>query len=307
MKIALILPDRPTEVWKDSLLKIDPQLQVDVFPNLKEYHEYSTAIVWKHPVGLLNKFPNLKLICSLGAGVDHILRDPQLPNVPITRVVDSSLTTAMSNYVIMGVLNNQRQMYRIWENQKIKRWEKVQPNVNSKNIGILGLGELGKDAALKLHHLGFRVHAYAQSPKKIEGISTYSGEDGLAQMLKAVHVVVCLLPLTSKTKNLLDTKFFALLNKGTYLINVARGELIVENNLLTALGNGTLSGALLDVFREDPLPDTHPFWSAPGVQISPHIASITNPETAARQMVFNHYCAIKGDRLTHQIDPHKEY
>ncbi|MEK6478071.1 glyoxylate/hydroxypyruvate reductase A [Catalinimonas sp. 4WD22] len=307
MGIVLIFNDRPAEPWKNELLKVDSKLKIDIWPEIEDSSSYTTAVVWKHPKGLLNQFPNLKLIHSLGAGVDHILSDPDLPPASICRVVDEKLAADMSNYIIAGIINYQRKLRQIWHNQQLKRWEKVLPLAHPLKIGILGLGVLGQDVARKLLLLGYEVYGYSQSPKELEGINTFTGEKGLEDMLMQVNVLVCLLPLTSKTKNFLNHSIFAKLQKGSYLINVARGEHLVEEDLIQALKNEQLGGALLDVFHEEPLPSNHPFWELSNVTITPHIASITNPASAARQVVENHKRILSGQALIHQIDNDKEY
>lgn len=307
MGIVLILSDRPAEPWKNELLKVDPNLRVAIWPEIEDFSSYTTAVVWKHPEGVLNQFPNLKLIHSLGAGVDHILSDPDLPPANICRVVDEKLAADMSNYIIAGIISHQRKLRQIWHNQERKCWEKVLPLANSLKVGILGMGVLGQDVARKLLQLGYEVHGYSQSPKELEGIKTYTGEQGLEDMLMQVNVLVCLLPLTSKTKNFLNRTLFAKLQKGSYLINVARGEHLVEEDLIQALKNGQLGGALLDVFRQEPLPANHPFWELSNVTITPHIASITDPASAARQIVENHRRILSKQALINQIDDDKEY
>ena len=307
MRILLILTDRPAEPWKKLLLSADPNLEIDIWPEIFEPEVYTTTVVWKHPQGLLNHFPNLKLVCSLGAGVDHILADQHLPKVRVCRIVDEQLTISMSHYVMMAVLNYQRKMYEIWHNQQKKIWEKVLPIEKPLKIGILGLGTLGSDAAIKLTQLGFEVFGYAQSSKQIQGVRSYEGAEGLEEMLKKVNVVVCMLPLTSKTKDFLNDSFFSKLQKESYLIHVARGEQIVEEDLLNALETKQLSGALIDVFREEPLPRNHPFWQHPAITITPHIASVTHPSSAASQIADNHHRMLKGEPLQNEVDLQKEY
>lgn len=307
MRIVLILTDRPAEPWRKYLLDADPNLEIDIWPEIVEYEAYATAIVWKHPPGLLKDFPNLKLVCSLGAGVDHILSDPNLPNVKICRIVDDQLTNAMSHYIIMGLLNYQRRIYEIWQNQQMRKWEKVLPVEKTLKVGILGLGVLGSDAGKKIAGLGFEVYGYAKSEKHLKGVQSFHYEAGLKEMLKKVNVIVCLLPLTSKTKNYLNSSFFSKLQKGSYLIHVARGEQLVEEDLLNTLASKQLDGALIDVFREEPLPKEHPFWKHPAITITPHIASITNPSSTACQIVENHHRMLKGEPLINEVDMYKEY
>lgn len=307
-KIALILTDRPAQPWKAHLLKADPKLEIGVWPDMDDYEAYDTAVVWKHPAGLLKNFKNLKLIYSLGAGVDHILSDPDLPsNIKVARVVDTQLTQSMSNFIIMAVLNYQRRLSGYLQFRAEGRWQKLSPTENPLHIGLLGLGELGSDAAKKLAMLGFDVHGFSRSPKKMDGVQTYHGEAGLDYMLSQVNMLVILLPLTSETKGMLNTSFFDKCQAGTYLINVARGQHLVESDLLQALDHGRISGAWLDVFQQEPLPEDHPFWQDPRILITPHIASVTNPASAAAQIAENHQRLLRNETLLHTIDMTKEY
>ena len=307
-KLVLILTDRPAEPWRNHLLHYDPDLDIGIWPVIDDFENYDTAVVWKHPQGLLKQFSNLKLVCSMGAGVDHILSDPDLPEgIAITRIVDEQLTHSMSSYIATAILNHQRRMYEYFGQRKQKSWHKLTPNERQLKIGILGLGVLGQDAAAKLIGLGLEVHGFAQSTKDLGGIKTYAGEAGLNDMLKVVNVLVNLLPLTSKTQDFLNLPFFEKCQAGTYLINVARGQHLVETDLLRALDRRLLSGAMLDVFREEPLPDDHPFWKDDRIMITPHIASVTDPASASAQIAENHRRLQQGKPLLHTVDRAKEY
>ena len=307
-KIVLIMTDRPAQPWKEFILKVDSKLQVDIWPDIQNATVYSTAVVWKHPAGILNRFENLKLVYSLGAGVDHVLSDPDLPrHVQIARIVDEQLTQSMSNFIILSVLRQQRRLQEYIANRNNHQWQKLSPTEQEIKVGFLGLGVLGKDAAVKLAHLDFEVHGFSQSSKDIRGVTTYCGEQGLEQMLKKVNVIVNLLPLTSETRGILDLSFFKKCQTGTYLVNVARGEHLVESDLIEALDEGLLSGAWLDVFQHEPLPEDHIFWNDSRIMITPHIASVTNPASAAAQIVDNHRRLEKGLPSLNIIDISKEY
>lgn len=307
-RIVLIITDRPPESWKKHLLAADPDLQIDIWPNIADEASYSTAVVWKQAAGLLGTFPGLRLISSLGAGVDHLVSDPALPaGVAVCRIVDDQLKQSMSNFVVMGVLNYQRGMYDCWQNRVQGLWQKPEPVEKKIKIGILGVGALGRDAALKLKDLGFEVSVYSNAPKNLEGIRSFSGEKGLEQMLSKINLLINLLPLTSATRGILNKEMFSKMQPGTYLIQVARGAHLVENDLLMALDEGYLSGALLDVFEQEPLPQVHPFWRDERIMLTPHIASVTDPAAAARQIVENHHRLLDGRPLLNQVDLSKEY
>lgn len=307
-KIALILPDRPAEPWRKNLLKADPDLQIGIWPEIDGFENYDTAVVWNHPPGLLRQFTNLKLVCSLGAGVDHIISDPDLPEgIAITRIVDDQLTLSMSKFIVTAVLNHHRRMYEYIGQREHYNWHELTPNEREIRVGLLGLGILGQDAAVKLASLGVEVHGYSQTTKDLEGIETYTGDSGLKKMLNTVNVLVNLLPLTSKTRDFLNLSFFEKCQPGTYLINVARGQHLVEADLIRAMDRRLLSGATLDVFRQEPLPEDHPFWKDERIMITPHVASVTNPASASAQIAENHRRLQQGKSLLHAVDPTKEY
>jgi glyoxylate/hydroxypyruvate reductase A len=265
----IIAPDTKTTSWVKHLSKLEPDIDLRIWPETGDVDDIEFALSWNHPHGEFKNYKNLKCIASLGAGVDHLLADPDLPaGVPITRVVDHSMAQSMSEYVILGVLNYCRQLetYRADQSQRI--WKPRIPLLAAHmRVGVMGLGQLGKDAAVKLHALGFSVSGWSQTPKKIEGVDCYAGAGLLDGFLSQVRILVCMLPLTPKTRGILNLQNFNRLTAGAYVINVARGEHLIESDLLTALDSGHLSGACLDVFTEEPLPLDHPFWDHPKIYL----------------------------------------
>jgi glyoxylate/hydroxypyruvate reductase len=286
MSLAIISPGRNPKVWIEALLAEDPKVDIQVYPDIDRPLDVEAVLLWQHPPGYLSNFPNLKLISSMGAGVDHILSDPAVSDhLPIVRIVDGKLTWSMTNYVVMGVLNFHRQITRYQANQKLKIWDMSNPEIPVK-VGVMGVGALGKDVMDKLSGLGFPVVGFGFT-EKTDFPYPYYAKDKLQEFLKEINVLVCLLPLTEETENILCTSLFEKCNAGTYLINVARGRHLVEEDLTKALDSGKLSGALLDVYREEPLPENHPFWEDSRIQVTPHIASVTNPQAVAPQIIEN--------------------
>ncbi|RZS97616.1 2-hydroxyacid dehydrogenase [Cecembia calidifontis] len=306
MGIAIISPGRDVTVWVENIKKLDQKISIQVYPDISDEKEVQAVILWQHPKGILSKFPNLKLICSMGAGVDHILSDESIPQyLPITRIVDGKLTFSMTNYVIMGVLNFHRQIDRYQKDKKRKVWDMSNPEIPI-TVGIMGVGELGGDVIEKLQFMNIPVAGFGNSPK--ENLEyPYFDKTKIDEFLASVNVLVCMLPLTAETEGILNIELFRRCNKGTYLINVARGRHLVEEDLLTALDEGFLSGALLDVFHQEPLPPSHPFWDREEITITPHIASVTNPEAASPQIVENYHRMLKHEPLINQIDRIKGY
>jgi glyoxylate/hydroxypyruvate reductase len=294
MSIAIIAPNKDVTEWKLKFLENDPSVEIQIFPEINNPSSVEVVLLWNHPEGILLQFPNLKLICSMGAGVDHIMRDKLLPTgIPISRVVDPLLTQSMTQYVIAGILNYKRQFFRYLDNKRNKIWDMSNPELDV-TVGVIGVGELGTDVIDKLISLKINVLGYGNNPKNIQKYDYFCGNQ-LNDFLARVNLIVCLLPLTSQTENFLNIDLFRKCKKGTFLINAARGKHLIDEDLLLAIEEGYISGALLDVFRTEPLPKSHPFWENEKVFITPHIASVTNPDAAVKQIVEN-YKNIKNNK-----------
>ncbi|WP_026837597.1 2-hydroxyacid dehydrogenase [Gillisia sp. JM1] len=306
MSVLLIFPGRDPKVWVNAIKEEQPNVKLYVYPEEHNPQEITYAVTWKHPKGIFNKYSNLEVIASIGAGVDHIICDPEIPkNALITRIIDEQLTKDMSIFVLALVLDKIRNI-SLHHSEKI--WDPQAYNiVDEENIGIMGLGVLGKSAALTLSKNGFNVSGWSKTQKQIEGVSTYHGERGLNDFLKNTSILICLLPLTSVTESILNKELFEKLPKGAYLINIARGEHLVEHDLLEMLDTGQLSGASLDVFRTEPLPEEHPFWKHPKVHITPHIASVTDPKKVAHQLMENYMRLNNSEPLRNVVDLKNEY
>ena len=295
--------------WRAQLTRLTSELEVRVWPELGDSAEIDYALVWRPEPGFLASLPNLKLILSLGAGVDHLLDDPQLPrHLPIVRLVDPHMTAAMSEYVVLQVLRLHRRDLDYRTQQDAGIWRELdQQNAVERRVGILGLGELGQDVAKKLTALGFDVAGWSRSEKTLAGIRSYAGPAGLQLLFGRSEILVCLLPLTAETEGILNASTLALLPKGAALVNAARGAHLVEDDLLAALASGQVSAAVLDVFREEPLPADHPFWHHPRVIVTPHVAAFTNPATAAPIILDNIRRFEEGRLLLNRVDPARGY
>jgi len=297
------------DLWRSELQKHFPGLVMRVFPEIGDPTEIDAALVWKPKAGLLASLPNLKLIVSLGAGVDHLLADPTLPrHVPIARLVDPYMTEAMSEYVLTQVLRLHRQDFLYQAQQRERVWrELTQPNAAQRRIGVLGLGEFGSDAARKLAVLGFKVAGWSRSERRLPGIESFNGPDGLLALARRSDILVCLLPLTPETEGILNARLFAALPKGASLVNAARGAHLVEADLLAALESGQLAAAVLDVFQQEPLPPEHPFWTHPRIVVTPHTAAATHAPTAAPGVGENLRRLAEGRPLINLVDPARGY
>jgi glyoxylate/hydroxypyruvate reductase A len=297
------------DLWAEALKRHAPDLEVRVWPEVGVPEEVDYALVWKPPQGLLESLPNLKLIFSLGAGIDHLTSDPELPEgVPVLRMVEPGLTAGMTEYVVMSVLMHHRRMVDYAAMQRDKLWEVLPaPLAAERRVGVMGLGVLGADAAAALVGLGFDVAGWSRSPKSLPGVASFHGAEGLAPFLARSEILVCLVPLTAETQGILNAGTLALLPRGAALINVGRGELLVEDDLLPALESGRVSAATLDVFAAEPPAPEHPFWSHPRVVMTPHCASITVPDSGARAVVENIRRLEAGEALLHVADLSRGY
>jgi glyoxylate/hydroxypyruvate reductase len=295
--------------WRAELARLSPDLDIRIWPEIGDAAEIGYALVWRPEPGLLASLPNLRLILSLGAGVDHILCDPRLPRaVPIVRLVDPYLTEAMSEYVVLQVLRLHRQDLDYRAQQQAETWRELpQKNAGERPVGILGFGEIGQDAARKLAALGFPVSVWRRRARTVAGFAAYAGAEGLSQLLVRTEILVCLLPLTPETEGILCARTFAALPRGAGLVNAGRGGHLVEEDLIPALASGRLSAAALDVFHEEPLPPGHPFWRHPRILVTPHIAGITNPATAAPIILDNIRRFEEGRPLLNQVNPAQGY
>lgn len=271
--------------------------------------DIEVALAWKPDRGLLASLPNLKLIVSLGMGVDHLLADDELPaGVPIVRIMDDGLIGQMAEYAIYWALRHHRDIDKYEELQRKREWKPLDfVDTIHRRVGVMGLGTIGQDTAKKFGALGFPTAGWSRSAKSLPGIETFHGADGFAKFLARTDILVDVLPLTRDTRGLLNAKAFARLPKGAYFINMARGGHVVDADLLAALDSGQLSGAVLDVFNAEPLPADHRYWTHPKVHVTPHIAGATNPRTASPGVIENIKRLRLGQPLVHTVNPKTGY
>ena len=309
--MAIIFKSTPaaTARWRPFLARAWPDRDLRFWPEIGDAAAIRYALVWHPEPGLLASLPNLKLIVSLGAGVDHILRDPELPaDVPIVRLVDPYMTQAMSEYVALQVLRLHRLDFDYRAQQAAAEWrEHDQKNAAERTVGILGFGTLGQDAAAKLKALGFDVAGWSRSGRAVPGFATYGGAAGLDALLGRSEVLVSLLPMTPETENILDAGLFERLPRGAGLVNAGRGRQLVEADLLAALASEQISAAVLDVFRDEPLPPAHPFWRHPRIIVTPHVAAETHPPTATAIIARAIDDFEAGRPVANMIDREKGY
>jgi len=286
------------DVWSNGLQAAMPEMDIKVYPDEGDVNDIEYAVVWKHPRGILKKYPNLKAILSLGAGVDHIISDSELPKgLPIVRLVDKKLTHEMYLHSLHWVLHFHSNQYLYRIQQQSREWIQ-QSSVQSEDrtIGIMGLGNIGKAIGDSLVNLDFKVIGWGARPKNSTGeIEYYYGHEQLSEFLSQTDILINVLPLTENTKNILTKNELKLLPKGSFIINIGRGGIINENDLLSFLDSGHINAAALDVFAQEPLPENNSLWGHSSVYITPHIAGQSNPGSAAKTIAENIRLIEKGE------------
>lgn len=306
-RIAVVSIPGVMEAIEGPLRNELPEVTFAAWPDAAA-QDAEIAICWKPPAGALASMPKLKLIHSIAAGVDNILSDPTVPSHPVCRIVDPDLTSAMTEFVLWGVLTYHRDFDRVITNAREGIWRRYDQRAPfDTRVGILGLGALGTDAAKRLVDLGFHVSAWSRSPKSLPGVTVFSGEDGLDPFLSEVDILVSLVPLTPSTVGLLNAERLSRLPKGAALILCSRGEHIVADDLVAHLRSGHLRGAILDVFEKEPLPGDHPLWREPGVLVTPHMAAIATWPVIAQQIAENIRRLRRGEPLLNAVDRTRGY
>ncbi len=314
MSLVVAVTGWDPSAWIAELAELLPGREILTPGRIADRAAIRYALTWKHQPGALANFSNLAAIFSLGAGVDHVLIDPLLPDAPIVRVVDADLTQRMSEWVVLQVLLHFRQFRRYDLQQRERVWaeDERQPAAADVRVGILGSGVLGRDAALKLKAIGFDVTGWSRSPRSVPGLTTFHGADGLDRLLARTDILVSLLPLTPETRGLLDRRLISKLARdgklrGPFLINGGRGGSQIEADILAALVCGELKGASLDVFETEPLPSASPLWDAPNLYISPHNAAISEPQAVARYIARTILAFERGEPLVNLVDRQRGY
>jgi len=312
--LLAIEPASLAAVWERRLRILLPDRKIIPSGALVDRGAVAYALSWRHHAGTLADLPHLKAIFSLGAGVDHMFSDPLLPEAPIVRFVDDDLTNRMSEWVVLHALLHLRQQ-KLYDRQQAQRhWEEDlnQPSARDVRIGLMGLGALGVDAARKLKIIGFDVAGWSRAPKAVEGLLCFAGPEGLSAMLARTDILVTLLPLTPKTRGILNGSLFAKLARdgrlgGPILINAGRGGLQVEKDIVEALDAGVLKAASLDVFEAEPLPETSPLWRHPRVYVSPHSAALSEPSAVAAAIAKQIEAFERGEPLKNVVDRARQY
>lgn len=315
-KILLSITDWDPEIWQQTFARQAPDRPVILPSDESDDNRQSVryALVWKQKPGSLRHLPNLKVVFSLGAGVDHVFHDPHIPDVPLVRIISDDLTMRMTEYVVWQVLDHHRlgARYRKQQHNQIWHEDRRQPAAHEVTVGILGLGVLGRDAMEKLRFLGFNVTGWSRGEHKIDGVQTFHGSEGLGDFLKTADILVSLLPLTPETKGILSMSMFARLKSegplgAPMLINAGRGGSQNEPDILAALDRGLLSAVTLDVFNTEPLPASSPLWTHPKVTITPHAAASSSPAALVPQILKQIEAFERDGTLENVVDRTTQY
>ena len=307
--VLLLVPVYRVGEWSDAMAAagIDAVVQGrdNYAPEAIDY-----VLSFRPPPGLLRSLPNLKVVFSLGAGVDGFLADPEFPkHIPLVRFVDTSLSTEMAQYVLLHVLLVHRSQRELDAAQKEGKWVQTMlpRRTQDTRVGILGLGEIGTVSARLLVELGFAVSGWSRTPKNVPGVKSFAGAEALKPFLAQCDILICLLPLTPDTRGILNARTFAMLPKGAFVINAARGSHVVEADVIPAIDSGLLSGVALDVFQTEPLPATSPFWRHSKVTVTPHIAAISELGPSVQMVVDGIRRHQRGDALANVVDISRGY
>ena len=307
--ILLAVTGLDAQPWEERMRALAPQRDIRLWPQrVGDPADVAYVCAWHAPRGLFARLPHLKAIFSLGAGVDHVFADLDLPDVPVVRIVDPDLTMRMTEYVVLHVLMHHRRQRLYDAQQRERAWrEHEQVPASAVAVGVMGLGVLGGAAAVALRGLGFRVAGWSRTPKTLPDVETFRGDDGLDAFLRRTEILVCLLPATPATQGMLDLKLIRKLKRdgaagGAYLINAARGALQVDADILAALEEGSLAGATLDVFAREPLAAASPLWRHPTVTITPHNAGASDPRALVANVLRQIERFEAGLPLEHVVD-----
>jgi glyoxylate/hydroxypyruvate reductase len=309
MTILFCSDSDPPEPWRRAFFRAFPSMAFRVWPDLGPPESIRYAVVWRPPAHLLGSLPNLKAVLVLGAGVDAALDDPALPrSVPVIRLLGAGMEEPMAEYAMYAVLHFQRHMHAYPQQQRDAVWRRIPWALAADwPVGVMGLGVIGGFIAGRFAACGYPVAGWVRGSRRHEGIEVFSGKKRLKDFLARSRVVINVLPLTAETQGILDASAFSAMPAGAYVVNIGRGPHVVDDDLIVALDSGQLAGAMLDVFREEPLPAKHPYWRHPKVIVTPHAAAPTIVDAAERQIIENVRRIERGEAPLGVVDRTKGY
>ena len=297
------------EVLRKNFADILPDLEVVLADETYDKSVVHYMLTWNVPEDIKTAWPELKVIFVLGAGADHFDFSEVPDGVPVVRLVSDEHAAMMKEYITLSVLALHRDLPGYIDQQRRQVWGQVSvpPMPADRRVGIMGLGNLGQGALRALEPFGFALSGWARSPREIDGVTTFHGKDGLEPFLNQSDILVCLLPLTDETKNILNQNLFDMLPQGAALVHAGRGPQLDHQALTDALDAGQLRAAVIDVTDPEPLPAGHPLWTDSRIILTPHIACITRIEACIPVVSDNIKRHLKGEELCGVIDPHLGY
>lgn len=288
MAILLNNSGGENQPWADALAKQLPGLSIYTYPDIPDASKIEFAVVWHHPLGDLINYPNLKAILVLGAGMDHIDKEVDLPDVPIVRLVDPSVGNDMSQYVLYWVMHFQRGFECYREQAKVKSFLRhMTPLSRDYRVSVLGAGAIGRFISERLALNGFYVQSWSRSKKTIPNVHSFYSDAGLKTVLESTDVLINCLPLTHSTHHFLNTARLTMMPRGVNVINVSRGAVIDDEALLDLLDSGHIANAALDTFAVEPLPQDSAYWGRDNVFVTPHMSGCTYPLLASEVIAKN--------------------
>ncbi|WP_166268835.1 2-hydroxyacid dehydrogenase [Marinobacter caseinilyticus] len=309
MKVLFVAGDPKPERWTQPIQALLPEAEVHVWDADAPACDADYAIVWQPPAALFEKEHNLKAVFNLGAGIDGLLKVPNLPrHIPVVRLEDAGMSVQMAEYVLHQLIDITRTMDVYRAQNAEGRWKIHRPITRGDwPVGVMGLGHIGKRVARSLTSLDYRVHGWARSEHTIEGVTSHHGDDGLADFLANTRVLINTLPLTEATRGIINKATLDQLHPGAVVINVGRGQHLVEQDLLAALDSGQVARAVLDVFSQEPLPEDHPFWQRAEITITPHISARTLRDDTLEQITGKIRALAEGKPISGIIDIDRGY
>ncbi|WP_026437023.1 glyoxylate/hydroxypyruvate reductase A [Acidovorax sp. JHL-9] len=306
MKITFCCTDTKAEPWLQGLAAALPGADISVWQPGAPQADY--AVVWAPPQQFMDEQPALKALFNIGAGVDALLKLRLPPGALVVRLDDAGMAVQMAEYVCHAVIRHFREFDGYEADTQAGRWGYRKPRLRSEYpIGVMGLGVLGERVAKALAQFDFPINGWSRSPKAIEGVRAFAGADQFNDFLAASRVLVNLLPLTPETANVINQDTLARLQPGAYVINVARGAHLVDEDLLAAIDSGHVAGATLDVFRTEPLPAGHPFWNHPRITVTPHTSARTLREESIAQIARKMAALERGEAVAGIVNPARGY
>lgn len=306
MKVTFCCTGTKPEPWLDGLRAALPGAEVSVWEPGAPQADY--AVVWAPPQQFMDEQPAIKALFNIGAGVDGLLKLQLPPNAKVVRLDDAGMSVQMAEYVTQAVIRHFRELDGYEADMRSGKWAFRKPQTRADfPVGVMGLGVLGERVAKAVNVFEFPVRGWSRSPKQIDGVQTFSGDAGFTEFLQGTRILVNLLPLTPETENIINRNTLSQLQRGAYIINVARGAHVVDEDLIAMIHEGHIAGAMLDVFRQEPLPAEHPFWQVPQITMTPHTSARTLRDESIAQIVGKVAAMSRGEPVLGMVDPQRGY